>query len=116
MFDIVPVNPMGRVSSLPEKRKTTEGEEYATFNIACNLAKDVTNFYSITCFGKLADYAVRNIVEVGQRCTVNGSLQMLTQEKDNTVKYQLRVKANFIFPGVLVAPEKAKKEGEDEVY
>ena len=103
-MDMCKVSLIGNVGRDPENRFTTNGTQVLSFSVACNRLgppamagaerEKVTEWFTITCFGKLAEvYA--NVVTKGNRVFIEGRLQSRKYTRnDGTNGFSMEVIAN----------------------
>ena len=86
----------GRLTKDPELKTTTSGTTITNFSLAVNHADELTSFFEIVCFGRVAEN-VAKYVQKGRQVIVSGRLQQRSWEaKDDTTRYAVEVIANQV--------------------
>lgn len=110
MYDVSYLTICGRVSKDPERRKAEDGTLRVTFDVAVNPNKEKANFYSVTAYGALGDYALKQL-KTSSRVTVLGKFAQNTYSQTGQVYNNIT--ADQIFPGTYIKPQGA--EGDEEI-
>lgn len=113
MYDIAHITICGRLAVDPEMKLTEDQIKYTTFALAVNQDKEEACFFSVYCFGQLAQYSLDQLSK-GSRVSVIGKLKQIITSEGKKI---LRVTAEYIFPGnYKIQGIKKNKENKDEEY
>ncbi len=97
MPNLASVRVIGHVGRDPETDTTVNGAQRTRFNVAVNVpvggGESEANWYSVTCFGKLAEVAAQYVTQ-GMAVYVEGSQRIRTYEgRDGEQRTSVDIKA-----------------------
>ena len=105
------VHVIGHAGRDAEQRFSAAGSAFTNFSVGVTSAKDHTDWYRVTCFGKLAEIAGERVTK-GVLVSVVGRLQLREyQAKDGTTKHELDVTASE----VVVLERRERPDGEPSI-
>ncbi|MFC1513470.1 single-stranded DNA-binding protein [candidate division KSB1 bacterium] len=103
----------GNLAKAPEIFYSNDGNQIATFQIACNVNKERTLWLKTVCFGKLAELSEKYLSK-GAKIAVSGSLDIEEWEKDGEKKSNYKIIASSIEFIKLKKNSDKKKQNEDD--
>lgn len=100
---------IGNLTKDPDVVKTTNGE-ICKFSVAVNKKqKKETQFYNVTCFGKMGENCVK-FLKKGNKVAIKGEPNLREYEKDGVKKFAFEIVADEV---EFLTPKKEDKDDEE---